>query len=181
MALTECPDCGGKVSSVAAACPHCGRPNRDAGAAATEWLLGGSKQEGPFPEALLIKRILDGRMGPQKDLSQDGGKTWIEAQHHAPFNAAFARRAETQKGTEEIGSRILRAAMIVIVVAVGGYFLGRHYPLFSDPMTQKLCQPTSPCRDASAQSYAIAGLVLGGLLALMNDVLVRMQAAKKGA
>ena len=26
MALLTCPDCGGKVSSLASACPHCGRP-----------------------------------------------------------------------------------------------------------------------------------------------------------
>lgn len=26
MALTQCPDCGGKLSTEAAACPHCGRP-----------------------------------------------------------------------------------------------------------------------------------------------------------
>jgi len=26
MALVECPDCGGKVSTAAPACPHCGRP-----------------------------------------------------------------------------------------------------------------------------------------------------------
>ena len=26
MALTECPDCGGKISTEAAACPHCGKP-----------------------------------------------------------------------------------------------------------------------------------------------------------
>ena len=30
MALTECPDCGGKVSDEAPACPHCGRPSRSA-------------------------------------------------------------------------------------------------------------------------------------------------------
>lgn len=28
MALTRCPDCEGKVSTEAEACPHCGRPNR---------------------------------------------------------------------------------------------------------------------------------------------------------
>lgn len=27
MALRVCPDCGGKVSDAAPACPHCGRPN----------------------------------------------------------------------------------------------------------------------------------------------------------
>ena len=27
MALCECPDCGGKVSDQAPACPHCGRPS----------------------------------------------------------------------------------------------------------------------------------------------------------
>ena len=26
MALATCPDCGAKVSTLAAACPHCGRP-----------------------------------------------------------------------------------------------------------------------------------------------------------
>jgi len=29
MALTSCPDCGGKVSTVAKSCPHCGRPCQD--------------------------------------------------------------------------------------------------------------------------------------------------------
>jgi hypothetical protein len=28
MALLTCPDCGGKVSDIATACPHCGRPNQ---------------------------------------------------------------------------------------------------------------------------------------------------------
>jgi predicted amidophosphoribosyltransferase len=27
MATTKCPDCGGTVSTSAAACPHCGKPN----------------------------------------------------------------------------------------------------------------------------------------------------------
>lgn len=31
MALLECPDCGGKVSDLAPACPHCGRPRRSEG------------------------------------------------------------------------------------------------------------------------------------------------------
>ena len=31
MALLECPDCGGKVSGLARACPHCGRPLRSQG------------------------------------------------------------------------------------------------------------------------------------------------------
>ena len=26
MALTDCLDCGAKISTVAKACPHCGRP-----------------------------------------------------------------------------------------------------------------------------------------------------------
>ncbi len=28
MALIECPDCGGQLSTEAAACPHCGRPGK---------------------------------------------------------------------------------------------------------------------------------------------------------
>ena len=32
MGLISCPDCNGKVSEIAAACPHCGRPNTVASA-----------------------------------------------------------------------------------------------------------------------------------------------------
>lgn len=35
MALVACPDCGASVSSVAPACPRCGRPFRAAPAAKT--------------------------------------------------------------------------------------------------------------------------------------------------
>lgn len=34
MPLTECPDCGGKVSTEAAACPHCGHPQTPSSGAA---------------------------------------------------------------------------------------------------------------------------------------------------
>lgn len=36
MPLTPCPDCGKDVSSEAPACPHCGRPNKQAAARAKD-------------------------------------------------------------------------------------------------------------------------------------------------
>ena len=62
MAITKCPDCGGKLSTDAAACPHCGRPS--GGGAATS--VGGQpapdkkKESSPARAGCLVIVVLLG-------------------------------------------------------------------------------------------------------------------------
>ena len=66
-------------------------------------------------------------------------------------------------------SRRSAAATAIIYAVPGaaaGYVLAEHYPLFSNILTQRLCQPYSPCRDAEVPTYVVAGILLGALVGL---------------
>lgn len=49
---------------------------------------------------------------------------------------------------------------------VAGYFLGQYYPLFSDVITRRLCQPQSQCRMDTSITYAVVGGLVGFVLSV---------------
>jgi tetratricopeptide (TPR) repeat protein len=53
-ALISCPDCGGKVSKLAATCPHCGRPDFLFGMTAQFYMFQGNVhvEQGQYDKAI---------------------------------------------------------------------------------------------------------------------------------
>lgn len=76
----------------------------------------------------------------------------------------------------------IRAVLYAILFGAAGFGLAQYYPLFSDPLTQNLCQPFSRCRDNAAQGYVIGGALLGMILGLLSAVLqTQAEQRQKGA
>lgn len=175
MALQTCPDCQGKVSSEASACPHCGRP--------VEQLWSIRSPDGEVIEKVraheLRALVKSGKADAQWSV-QRGGEEWRPATEvfadaaNPPLSAPGPQPQKTEDAVD-VASRWTRGLLIACVFAIGGYCLGRWYPLFSDAITRNLCQPDSPCREQSAQGYLLGGTILGVALAMINDLALRMQ------
>lgn len=63
-----------------------------------------------------------------------------------------------------------RAALYGALLALIGVLMSQYVPLFSDPLTQNLCQPFSPCRYSALPAYLLGGLILGVLLGYVSGL-----------
>jgi len=180
MGLTVCQDCGGKVSTGAGTCPHCGRPNVAATAKPIHWyVLRDGKPDGPHTTDALREMVGSGQVGADTKVNKAGDEAWMPVASVVEPQPSSSQPppAATPAGGGATFDAVVAAVAIISTCAVFGYLLGRYYPVFSSHMVLNLCEVDSPCRAQSAIAYAIGGGLAGVVLAVLNQLLRQRRAS----